>query len=234
MYNRVCKRLIIKRKVIDKLKNIIIRVLLYVLGVFLVGLSVTILLRANLGSGSWDAVNANFNILTKDRVTVGTASMIVGFTFLLIILLYRKKTSYLVSLIPILITGFVIDLWNLIILKNFIVTETYLKILLLMTSLVILPFALSIMMLSGFASMVFDETTLILMEVLKIKSFAKVRLLLEGFGVLIAIIFGLIAGGQLYEVSYATIVISLLIGPLINMWINIYKKYDINFLSKDK
>lgn len=200
------------------------KLLLYIMGLFILGLAISIVLRTKIGSGAWDAVSYNLHMLTNQKITVGTAGQIIGIILLSIILIYRRQLKYAFTLIPILITGFFIDLWNLIILKNFFINELYAQILFFALAVFLLPFALSLMIQSGLSSMVFDEFTYVLMDFFKAKSFTLVRICFEIFAVILAISFGLIAGGQLYEVKYGTIVMAFTIGPLIDLYLNLYKK----------
>lgn len=208
----------------NKFKFYLPKIILYLMGLFILGLAISIVLRTKIGSGAWDAVSFNFHMLTNQKITVGTAGQIIGITLLTIILIYRRKLKYAFTLIPILITGFFIDLWNLIILKNFFINALYAQILFFILAVFLLPFALSLMIQSGLSSMVFDEFTYLLMDILKSKSFTKVRIGFEIFAIVLAITFGLIAGGQLYEVKYGTIVMAFTIGPLIDIYLNLFKK----------
>lgn len=195
---------------------------IYVLGMLVLSFAVTLILRSGLGSGSWDAFNANFSELTKGKISIGRASQITGLFFLTIILLYRRQPKYLLSLVPIFISGFFIDLWNLVILKNFILSNIYLQILGFIGGTLLLPLGLSIMIQSKLATMVYDEITYILVDVTKMKSFAIVRIFFELFAIVLAIIFGLIAGIGLGEVNLGTVIISFFLGPIITMWNNIF------------
>lgn len=201
-------------------KKYLLKGLLYTLGMFIVGFSVSIILRTKIGSGAWDAVNYNLHMLLKQKITVGEASQIIGVTLLIIILLYRRKAKYLITLIPILIMGFIIDLWNLIILKNITLDTLFLQILFFFFMLFLLPFGLAIIIKSDLSSMVFDEMTFVLIDLFKVKSFSKVRISFEIFAVLLAALFGLIAGGQLYEVKYGTVIFAITIGPLVHFYTN--------------
>lgn len=207
-----------------QLKIYLPKVFLYLMGLFILGLAISIVLRTKIGSGAWDAVSFNLHKLVKEKITVGRAGQIIGITLLTIILIYRKELKYAFTLIPILITGFFIDLWNLIILKNFFINELYARILFFALAVFLLPFALSLMIQSGLSSMVFDEFTYVLMDIFKSNSFTKIRIGFEMFAVLLAITFGLIAGGELYEVKYGTIIMAFTIGPLIDLYLSIYKK----------
>ncbi len=204
------------------------KIFLYLSGLFILGLAVSLVLRTKIGSGAWDAVSYNLHKLTNEKITVGMAGQIIGVVLLTIVLIYRKKLKYAFTFIPILITGAFIDLWNLIILKNFSLNTLTLQILFFVVAVFLLPFALSLMIQSGLSSMVFDEFTYFLMDFLKVNSFTKVRIGFEIFAVVLAITFGLIAGGQLYEVKYGTIVMALTIGPLIDVYLKLYKKFSPN------
>jgi len=213
------------------MKNFIFKFSIYILGMFILTLGVVLFLKANLGSGSWDAFNYHLHLITNKKLTLGMASQITAFVFLLIVILYHRKKKYLFSIIPILITGFFLDFWNLLIFKDFSVNIIYYRILLFILALITLPLGLSIMKQSGLATKVIDELTAILMVETKIYSFAKVRIGFEFLGLFLAILLGLLYNGKLNEVSFGTLIISFFLGPIISMFDLVFIKIK-NYFNK--
>lgn len=213
-------------------KDLIYKLLFYILGLFTMAFAVVLIIRSDLGNGGWDAFNVNLNLLSKGKITIGTSSMLIGLTFLIIILIYRKDKKYLFSLFPIFVTGFFVDLWDLYILKNFVLTEFYSRFIFFILGVFILPLGLSIMIQTNLSSMVYDEFTFILMDVTKIKSFAITRFIFEVFSIICAIIVGLLHNGKLNGVSYGTFVVSFLLGPIIGMWNLLFKKLNLTYKDK--
>lgn len=213
----------------NKYVSLLLKFVIYVFGIFVLSGAVGLIIRSKFGSGGWDAFNVNFSLLTNGKVTVGQSSMMVGLTFLLIILLYRKKLSYLFSLFPIIFTGSFIDLWDLVILVNFNPSNIYIRLLIIVVALFLLPLGLTILIKTKLSPMVYDEFTFILMELFKSNSFSKVRIGFEAFSILMAILVGLLHNGKLNEVSLGTFILSFLLGPIITMWSILIDKLIVRF-----
>ncbi len=63
------------------------------------------------------------------------------------------------------------------------------------------------------------------MKLLKIKSFFKTRILIELFAIVLATIFGFLAGIGFGAVSYGSLVLAVIIGPMIAFQIKITKRF---------
>lgn len=199
-----------------------IRVFIYLLGMFLAGGGVNLILRSTIGAGSWDAVNDHSRILFG--ITLGTASLITNFTILSFILIYRKNLKYLIVIIPIFGIATMMDIWDIIILNDINPFGLFDQILWFILGSTLLPFGLSLMITTKFPSMVYDEMTFAFMDILKINSFLKVRVGVELLAVLIAILQGLIIGIGLGSVSIGTMILAITIGPMINYFIKLVNK----------
>lgn len=199
-----------------------IRVFIYLLGMFLAGGGVNLILRSTIGAGSWDAVNDHSRILFG--ITLGTASLITNFTILSFILIYRKNLKYLIVIIPIFGIATMMDIWDIIILNDINPFGLFEQILWFILGSTLLPFGLSLMITTKFPSMVYDEMTFAFMDILKINSFLKVRVGVELLAVLIAILQGLIIGIGLGSVSIGTMILAITIGPMINYFIKLGNK----------
>lgn len=199
-----------------------IRVFIYLLGMFLAGGGVNLILRSTIGAGSWDAVNDHSRILFG--ITLGTASLITNFTILSFILIYRKNLKYLIVIIPIFGIATMMDIWDIIILNDINPFGLFDQILWFILGSTLLPFGLSLMITTKFPSMVYDEMTFAFMDILKINSFLKVRVGVELLAVLIAILQGLIIGIGLGSVSIGTMILAITIGPMINYFIKLGNK----------
>lgn len=199
-----------------------IRVFIYLLGMFLAGGGVNLILRSTIGAGSWDAVNDHSRILFG--ITLGTASLITNFTILSFILIYRKNLKYLIVIIPIFGIATMMDIWDIIILNDINPFGLFEQILWFILGSTLLPFGLSLMITTKFPSMVYDEMTFAFMDILHINNFLKVRVGVELLAVLIAILQGLIIGIGLGSVSIGTMILAITIGPMINYFIKLVNK----------
>lgn len=208
-----------------KSKWFYIRILMYVIGMFIAGGGVNLILRSSIGAGSWDAVNDHSRILFG--ITLGTASLITNFIILTFILMYRKNLKYLIVVIPIFGIAMMMDIWDIIILNDMNPTSVFQQISWFILGSILLPFGLSLMITTKFPSMVYDEMTFAFMEILKINNFLKVRVGVEVLAVLIAILQGIFIGIGLGSVSIGTVILAITIGPMIDYFIklvNIIKK----------
>lgn len=199
-----------------------VRIMMYLLGMFIAGGGVNLILRSTIGAGSWDAVNDHSRILFG--ITLGTASLITNFTILTFILIYRKNLKYLIVIIPIFGIATMMDIWDIVILNDINPTGLFEQILWFILGSTLLPFGLSLMITTKFPSMVYDEMTFAFMDILHINNFLKVRVGVELLAVLIAITQGLIIGIGLGSVSIGTVILAITIGPMIDYFIKLVNK----------
>ncbi len=208
-------------------------ILFYVFAIIIAGLGVNLILRAELGAGAWDAVNANFSELIN--ITVGTASAIINVLLLLLVVSYRKSLKYLIILVPIISIAISIDFWDLLILGEWQLEITILRVLSLTLGILLISLALALIIITKYPAMIYDEITLMLMILLKTKSFLKARIVLEVSAILIAIFFGVLAGISYGAVSYGSVVLAIIIGPLIQMqikWLEaVLKKLKLSYVN---
>lgn len=221
-----------ERKIKLTPKNIV----LYVLGFLIIGLGVIIMERSNLGVGAWDATNFNLNIMLNKLLSLnftiskGTTSLILSFILFIVVAIYKLRKginlkviiSIILLLIPMFTIAFVIDFWDLLVFSNFYPNLIYIRTILFLVGLFLIPFGLVLIISSNFPATVYDEFTIMLTEVLKVKNFGKVRLGFEIAGVVLATIFTLIAQEGLGYVSVGTVIMAVTIGPLMNVYLKIF------------
>lgn len=186
---------------------------MYVIGIFITGLGANLIVHGNLGSGAWDAVAKNLGILISVKFAVAGA-MISSF-ILIIVTIYNKKWKFLIGFIPIIGLFFSVYFWDIIVFGSYYAEPILMKILLFSAGAIVLSFALGLIVVSTLPAMVYDEMTIMLMKVLKIPSFFKTRILFEFFAVFFAIGLGYLAGIGFGFVSYGSVALSFIIGPLI-------------------
>lgn len=203
------------------MKNYPLRIFLYVFGVFVLGFGINLLLRSTLGAGAWDTVCNNFSQLIGS--SLGTASFIINVTVLAFVLIYNKDIKYAVILLPILSLALVIDLWDIVILGNLSIEKVWLQVISYIGGGIILSFGLALIIVSRFPAMVFDELTVTLMRLFKIKKFFTMRIMIELFAIVLATIFGFLAGIRFGAVNFGSFILAIAIGPIISIhmkWLN--------------
>lgn len=194
----------------------------YFLGFFILGLGVNLMLRADLGAGPWDTVTANlkdFIDATLFSVTLGTVSFVIAFILMIIVLLYTKKW-YLVGMIfPIFLVALSLDFWNLIGLGTWEPTEFVIRVIVSLVGGILIPLGLSFIIASNFPAFVFDELTIMLMDITKINSVAIVRVGIEFLGVSLGTLFGFLAGVGWGAVGFASLIVVLMLPPLLEFFL---------------
>ena len=194
------------------MKENVLRLIFYFGGFFITAAGITTILRSGLGAGAWDTVTNNLSVLAD--ITLGTASMSINLTILVMILIYRKNPKFLFTVVPILTIGLFIDLWDLVIYGSYAPGNMGLRALFYMGGTVLLTGGLSLTIVSGFPAMVFDELTLMVMEFFNSESFFKSRLAIELFAIMLASVFGFSAGIGFGAVNVGSFILALILPPI--------------------
>jgi len=206
----------------------VIRGLIHLLGIMMIGLGVTVLLRSTLGAGAWDTVVYNLraffrNVLSLD-VTLGFVSFMINITVLSYIMLYHRKLKFIFVLIPIFGVALAIDFWDIIVLGDYSPEGVVIKLVFFVSGILILTLGLATVIVTKYPAMVFDELTLIFMKVFSIKSFFVARMFIELTAILIATILGFISNIGFGAVNLGSFILALILGPLIEIHIKYLTK----------
>jgi uncharacterized membrane protein YczE len=89
----------------------------------------------------------------------------------------------------------------------------------------LLPFGLSLIVLSNFPAFVFDELMLMLMDVFNTKKIGGIRLGIEILGIGLGILFGVLAGIGLGAVNIGSIILAIVLGPIMSFYIKTLQPY---------
>lgn len=196
-------------------KTMILKGIIFVVGIFITGLGVNVLLRAQLGAGAWDTVTYNLSQLINS--SLGIASAIVNFFVLLVVILTNRKWKYLFVLIPIASIALAIDFWDLLVFRDFTVDRFIFQLLFYTIGAILLPLGLAVVMTSKLPAMVFDELTLALMRFFKVKRFFTMRIFIELFAIILASALGFAAGIGFGAVNVGSFILAFSIGPVISL-----------------
>lgn len=203
------------------------RLVFYFVGFFVTAAGITTILRSTLGAGAWDTVNNNLHELTG--ITLGTASIVINITLLILIMLYHRKRKFIFAFIPIFAIGYFIDLWDANIYNQFVIETFPMRLLFYLVGTVTLTTGLSLTIVSGYPAMVFDELTIILMKIFKTDSFFKSRLAIELFAIFLASIIGFVAGIGFGAVNVGSFILAVMLPPLLDReikWIRPLVPFD--------
>lgn len=206
-------------------KNII----MYLLGFFITGLGVIFMLRGEFGAGAWDTVTFNlydFFHSIDVSASIGLTSMSITITIFIFVLLYTKKWQLLGMLIPIGVMGSVLDFWDILVLGNFHPESIYIRILLTVLGAVFIPFGLASIVSSKFPAFVFDELTIVVMDMFKTKSITKARLGIELLGISLGILFGFLAGVGFGAVSLVSVIMAIILPSIFNFFVKKLGAFD--------
>ncbi len=198
-----------------------VKAALYLLGFLITGAGVVMLLRTQ-HAGPWDAVSYNLHRFVRSffwaGYTVGMGSFTINGLIMLMVVLARKKWRFLFMVVPIGGISLSIDLWNVIIplarLQELGIMGTSL---LYVAGTFVLTLGLATIVVSGYPAMVFEEMMLLLMDVFKIHSVFAVRLGMELFAILLAILLGTLAGVGFGAVGLGSLLLALLIAPILDL-----------------
>lgn len=211
--------------------DLTIRVFVYILGFFAIAFGVVFCLRSGIGLSTWDTLHYALHKLMS--ITIGTATIVVAGTFTVLVIALNKNFKYIFMAIPILIVGPLIDLINLNWMKDFAVSDLYFQIPVYIVGLLLLPLGGALLIISKFPAGVFDEFTLAMMRIFKTKNLIKTRVIIEIAAVLTALIFGLIAGIGLGQISIGTIIFSLTVGTLLKIYLSFFERVGLYETEQD-
>lgn len=199
-------------------------VLLYILGNIIVSLGIYLMIVSKIGVGSWDAVFHNTATLLSSKFWIFNLAF--NSLFLIFVMVYRKSFESITILITIAIQTAFLALWEDIVFKGFVLDNLTIQISFFAFAILVIPVGLNFIIISSLPKMIYDEMTFVLMDITKIKSFGIVRIGFEVLAVTIAIIVGLIAGIGLGQVGPGTIIMTFLLGPLIDLYLKFFRRFE--------
>lgn len=202
---------------------------LYIIGFFVLGLGVVLMLRANLGAGPFDTVTANGEVFIDKylfNVTKGMVSFVIAISIMFVIVFTTKKWVLFAMIIPSLIISSFIDFWDMLVLSSFEPTDLLIRILVSLVGGILIPFGLSLIIASQFPAGIFDELTIFITEVTSFKSIAKVRLVIETTGITLGLILGSLAGIGFGDVGIASLIVVITLPSLLEFFLRKLGAFD--------
>lgn len=208
-----------------QIKNFI----MFLLGLMLMGLGISIYLFTEVGVGSWDVLHGNLTDLFDDRYTFGTWVTIVGFiTISVSQLFYRNLLAY-ISVITGLILGMVIDLWSSIWINSGLSVQfgnPSIKWILFLIALIILGSGISLLVLSKLPPTPIDVLMISYMKRYNL-NFNIAKFLTESTAFIAAVIVGLINDNPGRGIYYGTLLSVFAVGWIIQcasiVWRKVFK-----------
>lgn len=115
-----------------------------------------------------------------------------------------------------------------VIFKNIVLNSLTTEIIFFTFAMLVIPVGLNLIIISSLPKMIYDEMTFVLMDITKIKNFGVVRIGFEVFAVTLAIIIGLIANIGPGQVGVGTLIMTFLLGPLIDFYLKFFRRFEDN------
>jgi uncharacterized membrane protein YczE len=197
---------------------LIIRVLFYLIGLFILSFGVSLTIKSNLGAGAWDALNVGLS--QTIGLTVGSWVFIVGIILIIVNAFLGKKRPDYLAVITIFLVGTFIDFVLLFMLEAWLPVDMVVRFITLLGGVVALSFGIAIYLQAKFPLVPIDNLMVSLQERFNIKLMTAKTL-----GEILALIFAFIFKGP---IGIGTLIITFGIGPLIQVFFpsveRVYKK----------
>ncbi|HJG96007.1 MAG TPA: hypothetical protein K8V90_02770 [Romboutsia timonensis] len=181
-----------------------LRIVFFLVGLFIMGLGISLIAVSNFGNGPWDAVNIGLS--EKTGLSIGLCMNIVAFIQIIIGGIIRKEFPNIVTMITSIFLGLFIDFWMLF-LGNIVITEILMKFTLFILALPIISIGISIYLVSKLPNTPLDYFMLSIKSKFNLSLMAS-KITSESIG----LVLGFILGGT---IGIGTIIIILAIGPMI-------------------
>ncbi|WP_017729015.1 YczE/YyaS/YitT family protein [Halalkalibacterium ligniniphilum] len=181
------------------------RGMFFFIGLLFLSFGITLTIVADLGTGAWDALN--IGLANRTPFTVGNWVIFIGVLLICLNALLGKRRPEVVSIITVLILGYLIDFWLLIVFKDIQLSNLFLQLGILVFGIVCMGMGIATYLQANFAIIPIDRFMLVIQEMLKVKvSTAKT------VAEVIALIMAFLAGGP---IGVGTILVTFLMGPVI-------------------
>ncbi len=193
----------------------------YFFGLMILGLGVSLTIKADVGTGAWDALNVGLSNLTG--LTVGTWVILVGLILIFINAMIIKGRPNLLSMLTPILVGFTIDFWILIGLNELSFDSLLSQYFIFVVGIVLIAIGVSFYLQADFAPNPVDQFMLALHE-----RFGFSLMVSKTIGEVLALVFAFMLNGP---IGLGTIIITLTIGPIIQLFYQpvqvLYKKWKL-------
>jgi uncharacterized membrane protein YczE len=188
----------------------------YLFGTITIALGVVLVIKSRLGTGPWDTF---FIVLARriDFLTIGQSAILITGLLTLLTSYLRKNKALLLMIIPIFMVGNFIDLFDLIIFKDY-RPEGLSQGLPYLFGLMIVPLGGTMLVITKYPAGVFEEATLLIKDLLKLQQIFPARMLLETFPVLVSLSLSWLWFQDNGAVSVGTLGFILLTGPFFQFY----------------
>lgn len=190
------------------------RMLFYIIGLFSISSGVSLTIKANFGTGAWEALNVG--LTEKIGLTVGSWVIVVGviLTFLNGLMM-RRRPEYL-SIAAIFVMGPLIDFWLLYVYKNIEPTTIISKFIVIMIGITIIGMGAAIYLQANLPVLPIDGLMLAIKERFHVSLMAA-----KTIGEVCALMLALLVKGP---IGIGTILVTFAVGPFIQLFFPYFEK----------
>ncbi|WP_408008710.1 YczE/YyaS/YitT family protein [Pseudalkalibacillus sp. A8] len=189
------------------MKSFILRLISFIVGLSLISLGVSFTIKAELGTGAWDALNVGLSKTVG--LTVGSWVFIVGIILIILNAFLLRARPDMLAVITIFLAGLFIDSWLLIVLDQFKVSGLLHQIILFVVGMVILAFGISVYLQANFPLIPIDKLMLAIQERLGVSMGVA-----KTIGELSALVVAFLFSGP---IGLGTLIVTFTIGPLVQL-----------------
>lgn len=205
-----------------KVLNFSYRILLHIIGYLAIGLGVVLIYRANQGAYPIDAMSFYLSELIPS-LSIGNASIIINGAWVVLNFILIRKWHTLLSFLIVLSFGYIIDFWNLWILKDLVISGIVFQILGALGGLILLGGGIALIMFNTKFPLTPSEVFFIWLND-KVKSTVKTKLMIEATLITMAITMAFIASDW-SQIGWFTVIAVLTMGSVISIFQKIFKKF---------
>lgn len=198
------------------------RIIVLVFGVAIVGCSSALTLKAAIGVGAWDALAQTGSFVTG--IEVGTVGMCFNFLCILIQIIVLREKFKMIQLLQIpvsILLGMIINFVLYQVYNNFMVTEYWLNVFLLIIGYIICAFAVGIVMVLDVVTFALEGACMAISKVSG-KKFYVLRQSVDIIAVILVVIIVFVTDVPL-AVREGTIIGVLLFGPMMGIFMRLQK-----------
>ncbi|WP_080846142.1 YczE/YyaS/YitT family protein [Cytobacillus gottheilii] len=190
-----------------------VRFIFYVIGLILLTMGVSLIIKSQLGASAWDALAVGQSNLFE--ITVGTCVFINGIVLIFLNAFLMKKKPEVLAALSILVIGIMIDFWLLIAFEQLLPATTLLKWVVLLAGIAVTGIGVSIYLQAKFPASPMD-TLMVAIQTRFGFNLRNSRILSESFALLLAILFR-------GAIGIGTIVVTLTLGFVVQFF---YPKFE--------
>jgi len=202
------------------MNKVISKCIIATLCVIIVGIGASLGLKAAVGVGAWDALSQS--VSSGINIKVGTISMVLNVSCVLIQLVLLKKEFKIIHSAQILVAvllGSVVNFMLYAVFSNFIINNYFINILLLLLGLLLCAIGVSIIMAIDFISFPLEGCCMVISKKLN-KKFGMIRQLVDILSIVFALGFAFIFN-QSITVREGTVIGMLIYGPMLDLFMKI-------------